>query len=244
VAARTEELARQERGPSGAGPRPNAGPSRAGPEQVLLSDGLPLEVRPLTPDDEAGLRRFYAQLSPSTLFRRFMTPIPRLPEGSLAYLSATGGADREVIVATFGGRIVAEGRYHRDAEAGDAEIALVVGDEWQGRGIGPALAERLARAAARDGIVGFTGSMLADNRAARRLLDRLAQGAERWVSAGELGFRAPLRAGVGQDGAVSVAGVASLFPRRIRRPSRTNTPSRGVGGSGGRSLVRSDSTTA
>ncbi|MFL5798426.1 MAG: GNAT family N-acetyltransferase [Actinomycetota bacterium] len=161
-----------------------------GREHVLLVDGSLLELRRLTGADEPGLRRFYAALSPATLHRRFMTPLPRLPEPTLAYLSETGHLHREVVVATFGGRIVAEARYHRVRGTDAAEVAIVVADAWQGRGIGRALSGHLARAAAWRGVTSFTGSMLADNRPALRLLKSLAPQADRRIRSGELEFRA------------------------------------------------------
>lgn len=155
---------------------------------VPLRDGSVVLLRRATDLDADALRGFYLGLSGRTLFRRFMTPTPRLPEGSLAYLCDVHGLDREVILATCDGEIVGEGRYHRVAGTGAAEVALVVADGWQGRGIGPALSERLARLARLRGIEAFTGTMLADNDAARRLLGSVAPDASVRVSSGELDF--------------------------------------------------------
>jgi RimJ/RimL family protein N-acetyltransferase len=213
---------------------------------VLLADGSLLELRRLTPSDQPGLRRFYAALSAATLHRRFMTPSPRLPDQMLSYLSEAGHLDREVVVATFGGRIVAEARYHRVPGSDDAEVAFVVADAWQGRGLGSALSELLARTAARRGVTAFTGSMLAENRAARRLLESAAPQADRWIRSGELEFRAPLPPDLGQAGGPSTTGSVSPLFRRNRRASLATRPglsASGCGG-GGSSLVRSDSTTA
>ncbi len=217
-----------------------------GPRHVLLADGSLLELRRLTPADKPGLRRFYTALSAATLHRRFMTPSPRLPEQALSYLSESDHIDREVVVATSGGQIVAEARYHRVPGSDEAEIALVVADAWQGRGVGPALSEWLARAAARRGVKAFTGSMLADNRAARRVLESVAPQADRWIHSGELEFRAPLPPDLSHAGGPSATGSVSPRFRRNRRAIRAIRPgpsASGCGG-GGWSLVRCDSTTA
>jgi GNAT superfamily N-acetyltransferase len=159
---------------------------------VVLADGCVVTIGRLTGSNAGELRRFYLGLSPRTLFLRFMSPTPRLPDATLAYLCGTDRLDREVLVAVHDGVIVAEGRYHRALGTDDAEIALVVADAWQGRGIGPLLADRLARLARLRGIEAFTGAMLADNDPARRLLGSAAPGATRRVRSGELEFRTPL----------------------------------------------------
>jgi GNAT superfamily N-acetyltransferase len=164
--------------------RPVLGPA-------LLADGHVVHVHRMTVADAAALRAFYLALSERTLFLRFMTPTPRLPERTLDYLCETG-RDREVLLARSGGVVVAEGRYHCIAGTSDAEIALVVADAWQGHGIGPILSERLARLGRLRGVEAFTGSMMADNDPARRLLGSSAPGAVQRVRLGELEFRTPL----------------------------------------------------
>ncbi|HYV01446.1 MAG TPA: GNAT family N-acetyltransferase [Actinomycetota bacterium] len=164
------------------------------PDWLLVAGGSVLQLRGMTALDGEALRHFYLGLSRQTLYRRFMTPTPRLPESMLASLCETGRLDREVVVATLGDQIVAEARYHRVPGADEAEIALVVADLWQGRGIGAALTDRLARLGRRRGIVAFTGAMLADNAAARGLLGSAAPSSARSIRSGELEFRASLAA--------------------------------------------------
>ena len=178
----------------GSATRPPASVGRAVLGPVVLANGEVVDLRRATARDAPALRHFYLELSARTLYRRFMTPTPRLPEGTLAYLTDVGRLDREVVVATVAGRIVGEGRYHRFAGTRDAEIALVVADDWQGRGIGPALSNRLAGLASQRGVEAFTGSMLADNQAARSVLGSAAPGAMQRVRGGEIEFRTPLPA--------------------------------------------------
>ena len=151
---------------------------------VSLEDGATILLRRATDRDASALRAFYLELSAVTLFRRFMTPAPRLSDGTIAYLTDVCRLDREVIVATVGNRIVGEGRFHRLGGTADAD--------WQGRGIGPVLSNRLARLARVRGVEAFTGSMLADNDAARSVLGSVAPHATQRVSGGELEFRTPL----------------------------------------------------
>jgi GNAT superfamily N-acetyltransferase len=159
---------------------------------VALADGAVVVLRRATDRDSAALRSFYLELSARTLFRRFMTPTPRLSDGAIAYLTDLRRLDREVILATVGNRIVGEGRFHRVAGTAEAEVALVVADAWQGHGIGPMLSDHLARLARLRGIESFTGTMLADNHAARSVLGSVAPGAAQRVRGGEIEFRSPL----------------------------------------------------
>jgi protein lysine acetyltransferase len=68
-------------------------------------------------------------------------------------------------------------RLHDDPEA--AEIAIVVGDDWQGRGVGGLLGEAVAEEARLRGIRRFTATMQSDNRPAHRLMARLTDHLER-----------------------------------------------------------------
>src|SRR6266542_6776422 len=85
--------------------------------RLLLADGSVLRIRRFVEPDAPKLRRFYLGLSAQSLYRRFMTPVPRLPEGILAYLCETDRLDREVVVVTCRDEIVAEGRYHQIGRA-------------------------------------------------------------------------------------------------------------------------------
>jgi methanethiol S-methyltransferase len=182
------------RGPlEGAPIVPVEGASAREAQRVRLADGAELIVRRLVSSDEESIRAFYRGLSPSTLGRRFLTPYSSLPESMLRYLAVADRPDRCVIVATHGGAIVGEARFHRSGGSDDnAEVAVVVADDWQGRGLGTALAQQLARLARESGLTAFTGSMAADNRAAVGLLTAMAPDAGRRVRSGELEFRTPL----------------------------------------------------
>jgi GNAT superfamily N-acetyltransferase len=168
-------------------------PREASPDaSVPLEGGIDLDVRELQPEDVHGLRRLHARLSQKSRYRRFMTATPRLSERSLAYLVDVDHAGREALVAEVGGEILAEARYHRAPGSTDAEIAVVVEDAWQRRGIGRILVERLADRARRRGVRAFTGSMLAENVPAAAGLRALFPDATLKLQGPELVFRAPL----------------------------------------------------
>jgi RimJ/RimL family protein N-acetyltransferase len=65
----------------------------------------------------------------------------------------------------YGDQIIAVGRYYLDPGTNRAEVAFIVRDSWQNRGIGTSLLKYLATIARGQGIAGFTAEVLADNRA-------------------------------------------------------------------------------
>lgn len=144
--------------------------------RVTLRDGAQVFLRPLTPDDRDGLREGIERLSPESRYRRFLTAMPELPERQLRHLVEIDHHDHEALGAfdcsTGGGAGVA--RYVRLTEDPEsAEIAVAVADDWQGRGVGTALLDRLSQRAREEGIVRMRATLLADNDAVLGLLGHL-----------------------------------------------------------------------
>lgn len=148
-----------------------------------LRDETPLLVRPIGPDDKQLLVRGLSELSPASVQRRFLAPKPRFTRSELRYLTEVDGRDHVALVAVDPAdpeRLVGVARWvrlHEDAEA--AEVAIVVGDDWQGRGVGSLLAEAVAEEARLRGIRRFTATMQSDNLPAHRLMARLTDHLER-----------------------------------------------------------------
>jgi RimJ/RimL family protein N-acetyltransferase len=145
---------------------------------VRLRSGRVVAIRPIRADDEERLEAAYAQLSPDSRYRRFLTIKPHLSAGELRYLTHVDGRDHVAMIATPADdpeQIVAVGRFvrlHSDPTA--AEFAIVVGDPVQGEGLGTELIGRLACAATESGVERFTATVLADKEPVRRLLGGLA----------------------------------------------------------------------
>ena len=131
---------------------------------AVLSDGRTIHVRPIHPDDSARLVAFHERLSPETIHMRFFSPHPRLSEREVEHFTHVDGRDRAALVATRGDDIVAVVRYDRYPNTDDAEVAFVVDDAHQGRGIATLLLENLASIARRNGIARFVAETLAENR--------------------------------------------------------------------------------
>ncbi|WP_203708664.1 bifunctional acetate--CoA ligase family protein/GNAT family N-acetyltransferase [Asanoa iriomotensis] len=131
---------------------------------VLLSDGATVHVRQIQPDDAPEVVAAHSRFSERTRYLRYFSPYPRIPERDLHRFVNVDHRDREAFVVEVGGRIAAIGRYDRlGPESGDAEVAFVVEDAYQGRGIGPLLMEYLAAAARDAGITRFVAEVLPAN---------------------------------------------------------------------------------
>ena len=144
------------------------------PIPVQLRDDTELYLRPVLPGDKVRTAQGPVQFSGETLYRRFQST--RFPgETLMAYLFEVDYVDHFVWVMTDGidGPVVADARFVRDQnEPTLAEVAFIVGDLYQGRGIGSFLMDALAVAAVCDGVRQFTARVLSDNYPMRKILDR------------------------------------------------------------------------
>jgi len=143
-----------------------------------LPHGTRVRIRPVEPGDKALLAAALARLSSESIRRRFLTAKPSLSAAELRYLTEVDGSDHIALVAVLDdapGRLAAVARCVRlQPGAATAELAIVVGDELQGQGLGSVLARALADAACAVGIRRFTATTLADNVAVQHLMDSLA----------------------------------------------------------------------
>ena len=145
-----------------AAPRPPAPPAHWEAD-VALRDGRPVRLRPINPDDSDRLAAFHRSLSNETVYFRFFAPYPELSERDLHRFTHVDHDDRVALVATVGGEIVAVARYDR-IDPSDAEVAFVVRDDHQGRGLGSVMLEHLAVAARERGVKRFIAEVLPNNR--------------------------------------------------------------------------------
>lgn len=116
-------------------------------------------------------------LSTRSLYYRFFAGTPELPRPLLRQLATLDHDQREAVVAVRGDQVIGLAQYVRVPEARHAELAVLVVDAWQHRGIGRRLVTRLATLAARRGITSFDASVLPENEAALRAVARLWPGA-------------------------------------------------------------------
>ena len=129
---------------------------------VVLKDGSTCHLRPIGPGDADSLRRFHSRLSEQTVYYRFFAPYPTLTDRDVARFTQVDHVDRVALVASLRGELVGVVRYER-IDAGVAEVAFVVRDDYQGRGLGSVFLEHIAEAARERGIGRFVAEVLPDN---------------------------------------------------------------------------------
>ncbi|WP_438388583.1 bifunctional acetate--CoA ligase family protein/GNAT family N-acetyltransferase [Actinopolyspora saharensis] len=130
---------------------------------VVLSDGGTVHLRPIVPEDADQLVAFHGRLSDRTRYYRYFSPYPRMPQRDVERFSHVDYVNRVALVALLGENIVAVGRFDRLGEEDSAEVAFVVQDGHQGRGLGSILLEHLAAAARECGLRKFVAEVLAEN---------------------------------------------------------------------------------
>lgn len=144
-------------------------------EHLRLDDGTEVELRAMRPADARLLQSGFLRLSERTRYLRFHGPRTELSAEELRYLAEVDGERHVAMVAlTASGQMAGVGQFIRATLAApDAELALVVADDLQGKGLGRALLSRLWNAARARNVARFTGLVLEENRTMRRFLRQL-----------------------------------------------------------------------
>ncbi|MFD7437456.1 GNAT family N-acetyltransferase [Streptomyces sp. NPDC059861] len=138
---------------------------------VVLRDGGTARIRPITVDDAERLVSFYEQVSDESKYYRFFAPYPRLSAKDVHRFTHHDFVDRVGLAATIGGEFIATVRYDRigadgmpaSAPADEAEVAFLVQDAHQGRGVASTLLEHIGAVARERGIRRFAAEVLPAN---------------------------------------------------------------------------------
>jgi GNAT superfamily N-acetyltransferase len=142
---------------------PSADPS--GPDVTeVLRDGSELRIRPIRATDGLAMTAFHQTLSPRSVYRRFFSSHPNLTVGDLERFTHVDYVDRMAFVVIDDVRIVGVGRYERLDTTDEAEVAFVVTDAYQHRGIAGRLLVHLAATARSHGIARFQAQTMSENR--------------------------------------------------------------------------------
>ena len=129
---------------------------------VVLSDGATAHLRPIQPADARRLVDFYGRVSDESKYFRFFAPYPTLSEADIRRFTTVDYADRVALILLIGAEMIAVARYDR-IDAMQAEVAFLVEDAHQGRGIGSVLLEHLAQTARERGVRRFVAEVLPQN---------------------------------------------------------------------------------
>ena len=156
--------------------------------EITLRDGARLRVRPIRPEDEGRLISFHERLSRYTAYQRFFAAMRRLPPDWARWLANVDYQRRLALIAEHGpagaAELVGVARYEPTDRVDTAEIAFVIQDGWQNRGLGTLLLEALLAAAAARGIERFRAYVLASNTRMIDLLVRFTDVQERRTEGG------------------------------------------------------------
>ena len=144
--------------------------------------GEVIEIRPARMDDEERIRCFLAGLSTRTQTQRFFTGVNR-PSASMVRTLLAVDERRDALLAVRGELLVGHAMSYR-GEGTDVEIAVVVGDEWQGQGLGARLVRRLLHRASAGGARTLGMDVLGDNRKVLAMIRRAWPEATMKVSSG------------------------------------------------------------
>jgi len=151
-----------------------------GPQELkttsILDDGTQVAFRPIHPTDQEAMRDLFYALSQQTVYYRFMSRMKRFPQKQIQDFVYIDHRNEVVIVGTIpeahGEDIIAVGGYYLDPHTNRAEVAFVVRDDWQSRGIGSFMLRYLTGIARRNGIAGFTAEVLQENKGMQAVFNK------------------------------------------------------------------------
>jgi len=134
----------------------------------VLADGSVVTIRPIKPTDEPLLQDFFYSHSDETVYRRYFRQVRAMPHITAQAMVNLDYQDRMAFVATLGDigleRIIGVGRYEAEREdRGMVEVAYTVHEDYQGRGLGTLLQQRLEKYAKGRGFLGVAGYLFEDN---------------------------------------------------------------------------------
>lgn len=133
----------------------------------LLKGGTEINFRPIHPTDEPRVRDLLYDLSQETIYYRFMSHLERFGQRQIQNFVYIDHRQDVAIVGilpeAYGDEIIAVGRYYLDESTNRAEVAFVIRDEWQNKGLGSFVFKHLVNIAKANGITGFTAEVLRNN---------------------------------------------------------------------------------
>lgn len=149
---------------------------------LVLRDGTPVVIRPIRAEDAGIEQEFVRGLSDESRYFRFMDMLRELSPQMLKQLTEIDYHNQMALIAVTerNGKEseIAVGRYVVFPDGENCEFAVVVGDDWQGKGIATALMQSLIESARRRGLRKMIGEVLTSNGKMLHFVSRLGFHAE------------------------------------------------------------------
>jgi acyl-CoA synthetase (NDP forming)/GNAT superfamily N-acetyltransferase len=159
---------------------------------IVAADGGTVHLRPICPEDADGINGLMERSSDQTRYYRFFGPMKKLSEKDVHRFTHVDHVDRVAFVVLLGDQIIAVGRFDRYPGTDDAEVAFLVEDAHQGRGLGSVLLEHLAAAARERGIKRFVAEVLSQNSRMVRVFQDAGYASERSYEDGVVHLSFPI----------------------------------------------------
>ena len=142
-----------------------------------MKDGTPITIRPIRPEDEPAMVRFHETLSERSVYLRYfhlMNLEQRVQHERLTRICFID-YDREMalVAQTQEHEILGVGRLTKIQGTTEAEVAVLISDKWQGRGLGKELLARLLIVGADEKLTRLVADILPDNRDVMRVCEKL-----------------------------------------------------------------------
>lgn len=182
---------------------------------AITKGGLKILIRPIRAEDGARLAKLFKTLSPRSIYFRFFAPLKAPSEEMLAKFTQID-YDRHVVLAATqtgpaGEEILGVFRLMCESNGNEGELAIVVGDPWQGKGIAAKLFEHGLTVAKERGVASLSGKVLPENTTVLTLARRLGFAMKWDVDTGSYQITMDLRA-------ADLQAMKSAFEERLHTP--------------------------
>jgi RimJ/RimL family protein N-acetyltransferase len=159
--------------------------------------GVELVLRPVKTDDEVLLKDFFYALSDKSLHHRFLSVRKEMPREQLQKFVIVDYTREMAIIAIVRGETgemaAGVGQYFIHENDQTAEVAFIVRDDYQNRGIGTELLKYLTHLAKRHGLRGFTAEVLSENERMNHMFERMGFDIQKIFSEGTFHFKMTFR---------------------------------------------------
>ena len=160
--------------------------------------GCDISLRPVKISDEQHLKDFFYSLSDQSVQRRFMSQRKDMPHERLQDFVVIDYTNEMIILAVEKTEeeveeVVGVGQYGIDPKSHTAEVALVVRDDYQGKGVGTAVLSYLTELAQKEGLMGFTAEVLIENAPMMHLFEKMGFDIQRRTEEGVIELRMAFR---------------------------------------------------